>query len=178
MCVSGRVVLEGVNSHSCVRSNWRGFQSFLWQTKSKQNGWKNARVGDWEKRAAKTANNLIMSLSSLSFQANDYHMQTRTLGKIKTARRDKGTDPADRAVAPPLQLRGNFAARRGENTPASSVLSLQHYPTESSRRLSPLFVAALSNRANELRGRRWERLSGTERGKNPLSILLQDKMGG
>lgn len=80
-------------------------------------------MGDREKSAAKTANNLIMSLSSLSFQANDYHMQTHALGKIKTEREDKGTDPADRAAAPPLQLRGNFAARREENTPASSVLS-------------------------------------------------------
>lgn len=125
-CVSARVALEVVNSHSCVRSNWRGFQSFLWQTKSKQNGWKNARCrlsGRPREEGCKTANNLIMLLSSLIFQANDYHMQTHILNKMKTECKDKETDPADRALAPPLQLRGNFAARRGENTPASSVLS-------------------------------------------------------
>lgn len=78
-------------------------------------------VGDREREGCKTANNLIMSLSSLISQANDCHMQTHIKCK------DEGADPADRAPAPPpLPLRGNFAARRGEHTPApssSSVLS-------------------------------------------------------
>ncbi len=151
-CVLGKVVLEGVNSHSCVRSNWRGFQSFLWQTKSKQ---KDRRmqdadwVGDWEKRTANTANNLIMSRSSLIFQANNYHMQRHILGKIKT-----------REQIPPIVhqlLICNCEAilQRGkEKILPLLASSLQHYPTES-------FVALLSNRANELRGRRWER--GRER---------------
>ena len=82
VCVFGRVVMEGVNSCCYVRSNWRGSQSFLCQTKSKQNnGWKNVRCRlsarpREEMRAAKTADNLIMSLRRLMFRANDYHMWT------------------------------------------------------------------------------------------------------
>lgn len=112
--VFGRVLLEGVNSHSCVRSNWRGFQSFLWQTKTKTGGrTRDAdRVGDWE---TKTANNLIVSLSGLIFQANDYHMQTHILCQRPSAK-TREQIPAI-VPAPPLQLRGSFPARRGENTP-------------------------------------------------------------
>lgn len=71
-----------VNSHSCVRSNRRGFQSYLWQTKTKTGGrTRDAdRVGD---RETKTANDLIVSLSGLIFQANDYHMQTHIKNRVQ-----------------------------------------------------------------------------------------------
>ncbi|KAJ4928465.1 hypothetical protein JOQ06_016257, partial [Pogonophryne albipinna] len=45
-----------------------------------------------------------------------------------------------------------------EKTPPLLPSSLQRYPTENSQRLSPRFVAALSNRANELRGRSFTEL--------------------
>lgn len=41
-----------------------------------------------------TNNNLIMSLSSLIFQANDYHMQTHLLCKTEARSKDRGRDSA------------------------------------------------------------------------------------
>lgn len=120
-------------------------------------------------------NNLIMSLSSLIFQADNYHMHI--LSKIQTQCQDKGRDPADHAIAPPLQLWGNFEVGK-ENIPPLLLFCLQPYPTVKLTSLSLLFVAVLSNRMNEPRGRRWERQSETEGKKcTEYSITKQDRGG-
>lgn len=131
-------------------------------------------VGDYEKRAAKPANNLIMSRSSLIFQANNYHMQRHILSKIKTREQ----------ILPIVHwlLLCNYEAillRGKEKILPLPLSSLQHYPTKSSQCLFPLFVALLSNRANELRGRRWERGIEWKRGKKNNSVFYyKTKRGG
>lgn len=118
-----------VNSHSCVRSNRRGFQSYLWQTKTKTGGrTRDAdRVGD---RETKTANDLIVSLSGLIFQANDYHMQTH----IKTGCKGKGTDSCDRACTGSSSATARqFSSPAWRKYPPLLPSSLQRCATESSQ---------------------------------------------
>lgn len=83
-----------------------------------------------------------------------------------------------RAPAPPLQLRGSFPARRGENTPRFFRPLSSAVPQKAPKRLCPLYVAVLSNKSEwaereEVREMDWNR--GGE--KHPLSILLQDWWG-
>lgn len=119
---------------------------------------------EWEtqrRELRKTADNLIVSLSILIFQ-HTYSVKLRLSAKI----------------LPMVHwlLLGNCEAifQLGEEKiPPLLPSSLQRYPTENSQHLGPLFVAALSNRANELRGGEVREIGWNRGGGNPLCILFQ-----
>lgn len=105
-CMFERCVCVGLGAHTDVSyQTVRRLRSFLWQCKSKQSRWRNARC---KRKSSETTNNLNVSLSSLAFLTNYSHMQ-----HTHTHTEDKETD-SNNARAPPLQLLCNFTARRGE----------------------------------------------------------------
>lgn len=80
VCLSGKVGFAGGSfTQLCKTKLERGIKSFLWQTKSKQNGGKNVRCRVSEKPKQESfKNNQSMSRSSRIFQVNDCHVQTQT----------------------------------------------------------------------------------------------------
>lgn len=153
----------------------RRLRSLLWQCKSKQSRWRNARC---KRKSSETTNNLNVSLSSLAFLTNYSHMQnthTHTHSAKLKLTEDKETD-SNNARAPPLQLLCNFTARRGEKKKRKKKKGPLPYspsPRYLNRKLPDASIsrAVLSNRANELRGRRVRDRSGTD-SKIPLCIPL------
>lgn len=68
-----RCVCVGLGAHTDVSyQTVRRLRSFLWQCKSKQSRWRNARC---KRKSSETTNNLNVSLSSLAFLTNYSHMQ-------------------------------------------------------------------------------------------------------
>lgn len=107
-CMFERCVCVGLGAHTDVSyQTVRRLRSLLWQCKSKQSRWRNARC---KRKSSETTNNLNVSLSSLAFLTNYSHMQHAHTLKLTE---DKETD-SNNARAPPLQLLCNFTARRGE----------------------------------------------------------------
>lgn len=72
-CMFERCVCVGLGAHTDVSyQTVRRLRSFLWQCKSKQSRWRNARC---KRKSSETTNNLNVSLSSLAFLTNYSHMQ-------------------------------------------------------------------------------------------------------
>jgi len=77
------VVLEGVHSHSCVRSNWREVSkvSFGGQNQNKSDG-RMRRSGRPREESCGATGSLAVQLSSGIFQANDNQLQIHIRSQI------------------------------------------------------------------------------------------------
>lgn len=109
----------------------------FWRTESKQKPSGRMRHADWagdREESCESANNPDHVAKQADLRSKLLsHTNARMLCRIKTK------------------------CRFFRSLKELSLSLSQRYPTESSRRLSALFVAALSNTANGFRGRTWER---------------------
>lgn len=104
-------MLEWVKSHSCGRSNCRGIQSFLWQTKTGGRMQDIKWVGEESCKNPQQPNHVTKKSDLSGKRLSHTHTVTKTNPRCK----DKEVDLADQPVAPPLKLWANFPAWQSQH---------------------------------------------------------------